>query len=360
MFEAIDQILRCPITKRALRKMGMNEIQNVNNLISKKQLFHFDGIPAEKEIKAGFISLDGRFAYPVIEGIAILLRNGAIALNQNRKNGALKFVRTEKKCVKDFYDQVGWKKGKDGLFIDTLKNVDLRTVTKDYIHRCHLRVRGYLKPKGKYILDAGSGPIPHFETLAYSDNYEFRICIDISILALKEAKRKLGDKGIYILSDIVNLPLKDNSVDAAISLHVIYHVPKDEQSIAFREIHRVLKPGSSAVVVYSWGGHSLLMKLAPAQKTSGKEETKPSSKSRANPEPRMYFCAQSYEYFAGQKWKIDLDILIWSSVNTRFTKKYIHRWLFGKQILSVIYWLEDKFPHLAGRFGQYPAFIIKK
>lgn len=124
----------------------------------------------------------------------------------------------------------------------------------------------YLKTGGKYILDMGSGPIQYPEYLSYSNGFKYRICVDISFLGLKETRKKLGDKGIYLQADITNLPLIDNLVDAVASLHTLYHVPEDEQDLALQEIYRVLLPGSSAVVVYSWGSHSFIRQLNAKKK----------------------------------------------------------------------------------------------
>ena len=220
----------------------------------------------------------------------------------------------------------------------------------------------YLKPGGKYILDVASGPIQYPEYLTYSSGFQYRICVDISFLALKEARRKLGDKGIYLQADITNLPLKDNLIDAVVSLHTVYHVPEDEQDVALQEIYRVLLPGSSAVVVYSWGSHSFLgqvhekiMRMAKA--FNPKKTFKKASEVSG---PKLYFHAHNYNYFKKQKWEFDLDILVWRSLNVSFTRKYIHNWLLGKQFLAFIYWLEDSFPYLIARLGQFPLFLIRK
>lgn len=278
----------------------------------------------------------------------------------------------DKRAVRDYYDQFGWQKIEEGLFADSKSFEDLRPVSKDYIHKCHLRVNRYLKPSGKYFLDVASGPIQYTEYLSYSEGFDTRICVDISISALKEARRKIGKKGTYILADITNLPFKDSSVDAVLSLHTIYHVPANEQNIAFREIYRVLKPGASAVVAYSWGEHSLLMNLAlyPAMiiqtlkvfvaRFLNRDNDTVGTKSSLGHQIELYFHAYDYNYFVGQTWGFNFDIRVWRSVSVPFTKWYIHSWLLGRQLLSLIYWLEDRLPQLAGRIGQYPLFIIKK
>ncbi len=66
----------------------------------------------------------------------------------------------------------------------------------------------HLAPKGDILLDAGSGPVQWPEYLTYSENYHYRLCADISITALKEARTRLGDKGLFVVADIANLPFK--------------------------------------------------------------------------------------------------------------------------------------------------------
>jgi ubiquinone/menaquinone biosynthesis C-methylase UbiE len=261
--------------------------------------------------------------------------------------------------------------------VDALKWEDLRPVTSEYIHNCHLRVNRYIKNKGQYLLDAGSGPIQYPEYLSYSEGYEFRICVDISFLALKEAQKKLGDKGIYILGDITNIPLQDNVIDGAVSLHVIYHVPKDEQVSAFRELHRVLQPGSSAAVVYSWPKSQMMNWLlfprrikknvrgwiqkmkAPVKKILGWENQKDPVVPVPVPETPYHY-AHDQGYFEDNLKGMEFEIVVWRSVSVPFLRMYIHPRLFGTVLLRWIYHKEDENPALYGRIGQYPLFVIRK
>jgi hypothetical protein len=74
----------------------------------------------------------------------------------------------EKRIVKNFYDEVGWKIT-GAAYFDTLKFADRRPVVLEYFARIHQRVRAYLPARGKFILDAASVPIPHPELLVYSE-----------------------------------------------------------------------------------------------------------------------------------------------------------------------------------------------
>lgn len=53
-------------------------------------------------------------------------------------------------------------------------------------------------------------------------------------------------------------------------------------------------------------------------------------------------------------------LLCWRSINVDFQRAYIHDWLYGKQVLKAIAWLEEKIPYILGRLGQYPMFVVQK
>jgi ubiquinone/menaquinone biosynthesis C-methylase UbiE len=103
-----------------------------------------------------------------------------------------------------------------------------------------MRVKCHLAPQGGILLDAGSGPVQWPEYLTYSENYRYRLCADISITALKEARKRLGDKGLYVVADISNLPFKSDVFDGLVSLHAIHHLPRTEHRRTYGEFFRVL------------------------------------------------------------------------------------------------------------------------
>lgn len=374
--EQAQTILRCPITKQSLRLLEPKEVTLLNNRIARSELLHRDGTPMKASLESGLISSDGRFIYPIMEGIILLLENLAIPLAGELEAGLIP-LRAEKKILQDFYNSIGWQKERKeaSSFVDALKWEDLRPVSSEYIHNCHLRVNRYIRNQGRYLLDAGSGPIQYPEYLSYSDGYDFRICIDISFLALKEAQKKLGDKGIYILGDITNIPLQDKTVDGAVSLHVIYHIPKDEQISALREIHRVLIPGSSAAVVYSWPKSQMLKwwlfprrinrifrhRTQEVKSLVKRILGRDGRRNAAVPPPvplKPYHSTHDQAYFESHLKEIEFEIVVWRSVSVPFLRMYIHPYLFGAAILRGIYRKEEGNPALYGRIGQYPLFVI--
>lgn len=284
-----------------------------------------------------------------------------------------------KRRVQDFYDSVGWKEIGEGVY-QNARYEDLRPVSHPYLHRCHLRVGRFLPPEGGLLLDAGSGPIQYPEYLTYSQGYAHRVCVDLSIRALREARRRIGEHGLFVVADIARLPFKSGVFEGVVSLHTVHHLPAEEQRTAFDDFDRTLKPGGRAVVVYSWGEHSPLMRLAgPAmglatavlrgyRRLAG---TTPSAL-RTVKAPRaeasnLIRASGTFTYKHDFKWirselghLSGLDIVVWRSVSTRFLRTFIHRRLLGREWLRLLFWLEERWPHWLGRIGQYPMILFNK
>lgn len=334
-----------------------------------------------------------------------------------------------KQEVRDFYDQVGWQQVGDNRVggNDRYQNAryeDLRPVAQEYIHRCHLRVGRFLKPQGRLLLDAGSGPIQYPEYLEYSRQYTYRVCADISITALKEARNRIGEHGLFVVMDIANLPFKSDVFEGVVSLHTIHHLPEGEHLRAYGEIYRVLAPACQAAIVNGWP-HSRLMAFfkpfiqlatrlgnfrrrvvrqisrligrqeemteivapnavvpnavttqaesqgettAGAQvvttKFNGVEETMEgavAAQSKIKNKKGTFTSRHDYAWIQEQVGqRMPIEIRAWRSVSVRFTRALIHPWLGGKLWLRLLFWLEDRFPAYFGKNGQYPLIIVRK
>jgi SAM-dependent methyltransferase/uncharacterized protein YbaR (Trm112 family) len=352
-------ILKCPITGSDLRRLSSEEV----SLLETKELWQVDGAAMKEKIQDGLITKDGNYIYPIIQGIILLLRDLAVVDSATKTSGVS--ISADKKLVKDFYDNRGWHTTEKGDYEDADIFEDLRPVSDEYLKRCHDRVSRYLYPSGNYMLDAASGALQYEDYLQYSAQYNYRICVDLSFTGLQECKRKLGNKAICILTDMTNLPIKTGMLDGFISLNTIYHIPKDEQAQAIKELYRVLMPRGRGVVVYDWYKHSLWMNiwLLPFRGFEFIRQRLKRVFSRLSgsgePTKMLYFYAHPYSYFK-QNLPFTFKVAVWRSVSVPFMKVYIHSWLFGKSILNWIYQHEEANAEKYGLKGEYPMLVFEK
>lgn len=104
---------------------------------------------------------------------------------------------------------------------------------------------------GAAILDVGCGPawfwqeaaavFPHDITLTLLDQSQGMVDE-----ALERCRALPLAKVAGLVADATRLPFADNSFDAVIAMHVLYHVKDQEQAIA--EFYRVLRPGGKLLV----------------------------------------------------------------------------------------------------------------
>jgi len=286
-----------------------------------------------------------------------------------------------KQEVRQFYDQVGWQLVSEDIY-QNARYEDLRPVSREYIHRCHLRVLRHIKPSGVLLLDAGSGPIQYPEYLEYSRNYQRRVCADISITALQEARKRIGDHGLFVVADIANLPFVTGVFDGVVSLHTIHHLPEVEHLQAYQELYRVMDVDSRAVVVNGWpysrlmeiadplirlsnrlrGGIRRLSRQSSPTQQSSKPNRQPHKSNQSEEIPKGTFTERHDVKWVKQQvgMQMPLEILVWRSVSVRFLRSLIHPKLAGRWWLRLLFWLEERLPSFFGEQGQYPLIVIYK
>lgn len=199
--------------------------------------------------------------------------------------------------------------------------------------------------------------------MEYHINYARRICVDFSMQALREAQKKLGSRGIYVLGDLTNLPFRNDAIDAVISNHVLYHIPADEQAQAFRELWRVTRPGGRAVVVYCWR-RAVLSKLIELFAVGVLRLNKPKSEEsilkNAADTPNIYFYIYNKNWFCRQEWPFKYQIMSFQTISEDFKSLYLKESVRSRLLLRILKGLQYVFPGWCGRYGKFPAIIIYK
>ena len=265
-----------------------------------------------------------------------------------------------KQQVREFYDQVGWQEIGEGVYQNATYE-DLRPVSREYIHRCHLRVNRHLRPRGKYLLDAGSGPIQYPEYLTYSQEYQYRVCADISAVALQEARKRIGDgAGLFVVADVAHLPFKAEAFEGVVSLHTIHHLPVEEHGQAYLELYRVLANGCAAVIVNGWRSSPLgslaLGMVRVVERLRGKRTARVPTTARGT-----FVSKQNAAWLKREiSSQMPVNIYVWRTFGVQFLRTFIHPRLVGRGLLRLLYWLEERFPGILGRNGQYPLIVIRK
>ena len=294
---------------------------------------------------ARLVSADGS-SFPVVDGIVRFLAD------QQPVEGA--------DTVRSFYEEEGWKSDADGVFGDTRAFVDTRKVPFAFTHRCLCRLNTHFKRGGRFLLDAGSGPIAHKELLDFGEHFDQRVCVDLSAEALMVARSKLGDRGVYLQADLKCLPIQTASVDAITCNHVIYQIPEDQQAAVFRELWRALKPGGIAVIIYWWRDTPLQWRLERlARLFVGSGDTAESDKTvTVNTAPDLF--QLSLQWFESQDWPFRYKIEPFRVIGNGFMRSYVSDGPAGKLFLEGVYALQQIAPSYCGRYGQMPAIVLRK
>jgi ubiquinone/menaquinone biosynthesis C-methylase UbiE len=278
-----------------------------------------------------------------------------------------------KQQVREFYDQVGWQKVAGDLY-QNARYEDLRPVSSEYIHRCHLRVKRRLPQTGKYLLDAGSGPVQYAEYLTYSKDHAYRVCADISIVALIEARQRVGERGLFVVADVANLPFRADAFDGAVSLHTLHHLPFEDQLRAYAEIYRVLSPDRTAVLVNGWTDSPLMRNtnwlVRLAESFGGwiaRLRGRPGAEKRAKNQTPVSDASGTFirKLDAGLlhselDGKMRIEIGVWRSVSVRWLRALVHTPTGGRLFLKLLFALEERYPRWFGEKGQYPLVVVSK
>lgn len=105
--------------------------------------------------------------------------------------------------------------------------------------------------RGSRLLDLGCGIGRHVRALAQEGFWA--VGSDLSPAGLRVCAVDLRRDGLpvrLVLHDMQRLPFADDSFDALVAFHVIYHTTVSGLRATLAEIHRVLRPGGGAYLTF--------------------------------------------------------------------------------------------------------------
>ena len=240
-FAPLQTIVCCPDSRSALSLV--NTVELVRRLPEEER-------PRVPEGTVGaFVSESSQTAYPIVGGIVCFLDQNSLRLRPSEPTGREAENSSIQQSVKRWYDDFGWIRNEAGIYNDTaLFSQQSVTAHGVYELASHLSLLDRLSG-GDFLLDAASGPIAHAEYLAFSWPYKHRVCVDISLVALREAEAKLEGKGFCCMADVSHLPFRDGVFDGIVSNYTIQHIEEPQQSEAVAELYRVLKQRSHLCII---------------------------------------------------------------------------------------------------------------
>ena len=75
-------IICCPVTRLPLQVMPAEKVQALNQRIEQESLVGRDGEAITEPLTEALVTRDGKLAYPVRDGIPVLLEDSGIVLSQ--------------------------------------------------------------------------------------------------------------------------------------------------------------------------------------------------------------------------------------------------------------------------------------
>jgi uncharacterized protein len=79
---ALLDIVCCPVTRLPLQLLPANRLQRLNDAIDSQKIKNRGGANVEQRLEQALVTRDGKLAYPVRDGIPVLLEEQGIELLQ--------------------------------------------------------------------------------------------------------------------------------------------------------------------------------------------------------------------------------------------------------------------------------------
>jgi SAM-dependent methyltransferase/uncharacterized protein YbaR (Trm112 family) len=206
--------------------------------------------------------------FPIIDGVAIIINDFVKYCSERLPTFGKWILEVESNRLKDYLLDVAKNIDKKNIVENRYENDGLYYQSYNWLHNenfesdkfLHL-LRWKIKPSDIYRklasfviynpegLGLDLGCALGLSTFEIAKKFAFVIGTDTSFSFIKEARKKAKENAItnteFIVSDILNLPFKNQKFDLIFGLNVVEFVPV---FLLFEEVHGLLKPHGTFIV----------------------------------------------------------------------------------------------------------------
>jgi len=273
----------------------------------------------------------------------------------------MNLVNKEEEKVREFYDRYGWCKHAGALGEDLLYR-DFSPPYYPYHESVNARTLACFAGLDGRLLMAGGGDLPETH-VAIARQFAHTTCLDISRVAIEIARNKLAGRGEFVVGSILEIPAPDDHFDAAYCAHVIFHIDKDLQATAVRELIRVTKPGGRIVVIY-FNRDSLPSRMVAAKSRLPVlwrlERKSLRERPGAEDRPPLYFFSHPLSWWSRFDDACDRAILPWDVMGNTQEQALLINDRIARLGYRVCSWFENTYPEAAARWWSYPLIVLTK
>ncbi len=252
--------------------------------------------------------------------------------------------------VREFYDSQGWRRTSDGVLEDSRRWGCRLPAHREYGLETVRRIATLYRDGGSIFLNCGSGPFTDGAVMC-SENFERRVCVDISLSALRLCRERLQERGLYLCGSMVSLGLRSDIADGTLCENTLYHVDRNLQEAAVREMIRVTKAARPIIVIYSnpLGPLNILEDIYRA-----------TGLNRLHGGGKLYFFRHRLKWWDRFSDECDVEIQPFNPISARQARILLPHNAMARLFIAWCKWLERRYPRLATHLWSYPLIVLRK
>lgn len=263
-----------------------------------------------------------------------------------------------------FYDELGWTTGVRGSvdrdLFGTLEDGPIRR-QQQRLHVERIQAAVASSAERPRLLECGCGGNPQRFLLPLCGSY---VGTDFSERGVRMARERFAEVRVpheFRVADACSLPFSDGEFDAAYSAHMLYHIDEPQaQACALDELVRVIKPGGVLVLVVA-NPRPLLFPFRLAKRVVADTPVVGRvAKALRSPPPVPY--RPMPLGWMRRRLRDHGTLAVWTGAvpSTWFNQNVSEAYGVGRQLWRGIAWMEQSYPRLSARLGNYVTVVLRK